>query len=172
MVMTALEAAYYISFIVFTLLLVIYAAKTYWLQSKKEYDLYCKICIIEETNRGNNFAIEIYNCGNMIAKSIQVFIEDDKIVSIDFIKPNESYVIPIGGILLMPTPACVLLYTGRELMRGEDLKIRLHHQNVFTEYLLNTDILFVERDPSVMYVIAHRISKLSFIEEVRSFRTK
>ena len=44
-----LEIVYYVAFIILTYLIVRYAKKTYILQSNKEFQLLCKVCVMEET---------------------------------------------------------------------------------------------------------------------------
>lgn len=88
-----LEIIYYVAFIVLTWLIVRYARKTYILQSNKQFQLLCKVCVMKETLGSFQFyyALEIYNYGNDVARQIGVVIEDKQVTSIDFIKPNESY---------------------------------------------------------------------------------
>lgn len=76
-----------------------YTAKTYYFQSKRASELFCK-SIEKDANRGtSNLYIEIYNYGNDIAKDISVNIQETDFCVIPFLKPLESFLIPIGYII-------------------------------------------------------------------------
>lgn len=96
----SLEIIYYIAFIVLTALIVYYAYKTYKFQSEKSCELLCKVCILEETLGDFEFryALEVYNHGNQVAERVKIVINGESITVADFIKPNESFVYPLGNI--------------------------------------------------------------------------
>lgn len=93
------EIIYYVAFIVLTIGLVIFAAKTYFFQTKQTAKLFCKS--IERTAIGgnSNLYIEVYNYGNIVAQNISVKIQDQDFGTIPFLKPGEDYLIPIAYFL-------------------------------------------------------------------------
>lgn len=172
MLLKGLEGIYYIAFVVLTVLLVKYAMKTYGLQSKKVSELYCKVNILEETNGGNNFAIEIYNYGNAIAKNIKMAIESSEAITIDFIKPGESYIFPAGSILRTVENNRVILTAGDEIIQGETIKLSLYQNDKRFEYALNTDVLFIKRSPSIIHSISRHLGDMSYAERTIMYRAK
>ncbi len=90
------ELIYYVAFILLTIGIAFFTAKTYFFQSKKTSELFCK-SVEKDANKGNsNLYIEIYNYGNDIAKDISVNIQEIDFGVIPFLKPYESYLIPIA----------------------------------------------------------------------------
>ena len=88
------EIIYYVAFILLTIGIAFFTAKTYYFQAKKTSELFCK-SVEKEANKGNsNLYIEIYNYGNEIAKDISVNIQEIDFGVIPFLKPLESYLIP------------------------------------------------------------------------------
>ena len=87
------EIVYYIAFIILTWLIVKYSVKTYKLQSNKESKLLCKIFIREAKVKNGVFLfyLEIYNFGNIMARNIDVFVLENRIVTVDFIKPKNKH---------------------------------------------------------------------------------
>ena len=98
-----LEIIYYISFIILTFLIVVYAIKTYKFQTKTESTLFCKLYVpsVELGYAEQLVCLEVYNCGNRTAKNATVIIGGKKVAIIDYIKPNESVALPIGNVLRM-----------------------------------------------------------------------
>lgn len=93
------EIIYYVAFILLTIGIAFYTAKTYYFQAQKASELFCK-SVEKDANRGNsNLYIEIYNYGNDIAKDISVNIQETDFCVIPFLKPLESYLIPIAYII-------------------------------------------------------------------------
>lgn len=159
LVKDGLEIIYYVAFIILTWLIVRYARKTYILQSNKEFQLLCKICIMKETLGGSEFhyALEIYNYGNDVARQIGVLIENEQVTSIDFIKPNESYIYPLGSVGQMLNCNRVWPNYGGELTRGTPIKVQLTaNQKIYT-FNVNTDLLYEYR--GVAMGTLHDISK-------------
>lgn len=142
-----LEIIYYIAFIILTWLIVRYARKTYILQSNKEFQLLCKVCIMKETLGSYQFqyALEIYNYGNDVAKHVGVVIKNEQVTSIDFIKPNESYIYPLGSVWQMISCNRVLLNQGEELTRGTPIKVQLAVNQKTYSFDMNTDLLYEYR---------------------------
>jgi hypothetical protein len=138
-----LEIIYYIAFIVLTCLIVNYAKKTYEFQSDKTFQLFCKICILQETIGGYNFryALEIYNYGNNIAKNIEVIVDNKKITIIDFIKANESCIYPLGDVGQMIGCNRIWPDAGGELEKGAALSVQLIVEGNKYNYKINTDLL-------------------------------
>ncbi len=94
------EIIYYVAFIVLTLLIVWLTAKTYLFQSKKSSQLFCK-CNEVMTPKGNsNLYLEVYNFGNTIAKDIKVNVSDKTLGTIPFLKPSETYSMPIAYFII------------------------------------------------------------------------
>ena len=142
-----LEIVYYVAFIVLTWLIVRYARKTYILQSSKEFQLLCKVCVIKETLGDFEFhyALEIYNYGNDVAKQIGVVVENENVTTIDFIKPNESYIYPLGVVGQMMGCNRVWPNQGQELKRGTSIKVQLVINRKTYDFDVNTDLLFEYR---------------------------
>lgn len=90
------ELLYYIAFIILTIGLFWVAIKTYFFQSKKLSELYCKCVESDRVNHVSNVYLEIFNYGNCIAKNIGVQIQGNNHGQIEFLKPNESYKIYFG----------------------------------------------------------------------------
>jgi hypothetical protein len=142
-----LEIIYYIAFIVLTCLIVKYARKTYEFQSDKTFQLFCKVCILQETIGGFNFryALEVYNYGNNIAKNIEVIVDDKKITTIDFIKANESSIYPLGDVWQMAGCNRIWPDAGGELKEGTYLAVQLVVAGNKLNYEINTDLLYSYR---------------------------
>ena len=142
-----LEIIYYVAFIILTWLIVWYAKKTYILQSNKGFQLLCKVCIMKETLGAFEFryALEIYNYGNDVARHIGVMIEDKQITSVDFIKPNESYIYPLGSVGQMISCNRVWPDQGEELTRGTPIKVQLIVKQKTYAFDINTDLLYEYR---------------------------
>lgn len=142
-----LEIIYYIAFIILTFLIVVYAKKTYKLQSKENYRLLCKINVQETTLSDYDFRylLEIYNHGNMVARQIEVAVFDNHITTIDFIKPGESYMFPLGTVGQMIEFNRVWPDSGDELKKGDPILVRLTVDSQDYEFSVNTDLLFSYR---------------------------
>lgn len=166
-----LEGIYYVAFIIFTFLLVVYAKNTYLLQSKRDSQLFCKVCLLEETLEGHCFAIEIYNHGNIVAKNIRIIIEGNDEIYVDFIKPAESYVYPIGQIVRTAGGNSVTLSSGFEIKPNEGLSLKLLRDEKSFDYRLNTDILFAKKEISVIHSIANDLTSISCTEQMRYYTT-
>lgn len=128
------ELIYYLAFILLTIGIVFFTAKTYWFQSKKVSELFCK-CVDTPTARGNrNVCIEIYNYGNAISKDIKVKIQETDFGVIPFLKPNESYVIPFA----------YFIYAGdHKILQSNNVEIKSNDINVqldINEKIYNYDI--------------------------------
>lgn len=98
-----LEIIYYIAFIILTLLIVVYAIKTYSFQTKSESSLFCKL-YVPATELGyveQLVYLEVYNYGNKMAKNIGIDFNGKQIATIDYIKPNEGATLPFGEVIRM-----------------------------------------------------------------------
>lgn len=142
-----LEIIYYVAFIILTWLIVRYARKTYILQSSKEFHLLCKVCVMKETLGDFEFryALEIYNYGNDVAKQIGVVVENEQVTTVDFIKPNESYIYPLGAVGQMIGCNRVWPDRGEELQRGTPIKVQLVINQKTYLFKMNTDLLYEYR---------------------------
>ena len=100
------EIVYYVFFVILTIILVvltfglvIFAIKTYFFQTEKRTELFCK-CIESECVEGHSdVSLEIYNNGNIVSKNIKVKIQDKNYGMIPFLKPNESYTVRFSHII-------------------------------------------------------------------------
>lgn len=90
------ELLYYITFIILTFGLFFVAIKTYFFQSKKFSELYCKCVESDMVGHASNVYLEIFNYGNILAKNISIQILGHNYGQIEFLKPNESYKICFG----------------------------------------------------------------------------
>ena len=137
-----LETLYYIAFIVLTFLLVQYAIKSYKLESSRRIELLCKLVILETATIENfiGYGLEIYNAGNLVAKNVEVLVGEKFITNLDFVKPGDSSIYPLGTMLR--TVDDVISFDGEKVERGKDIPITLRTDGIATEYVVNTDILF------------------------------
>ena len=143
-----LEIIYYIAFIGLTSLIVIYAIKTYKFQISKSSKLLCKISASPNSTQTYifNFDLEIYNYGNDLAKNVKVFIDDKQITTINFIKPNESLLYPIGEVHQMINANRVWLnFCEKELKEEDVLFVKLETDGNIKPFEVNIDILFASR---------------------------
>lgn len=143
----SLEITYYIAFIFLTALIVYYAYKTYKFQSEKSCKLLCKMSILKETLGGFEFryALEVYNYGNLVAEKVKIIIKGKCITIADFIKPNESFVYPLGKIRQTMGGNHVLPDQGGALQQGESLIVQLEINEDTHNYEVNTDLLYAYR---------------------------
>lgn len=143
-----MEIAYYITFIVLTYLLVKYARKTYLFETQKEHILLCQFCIRKETvgDFGFGFALEVYNAGNAIAKNVEIFAGKEKITTIDFIRPNGSFLYPVGTAY--QTMGGNHISGGSKILlnEGENVAISLHVDGKVIDYSINPDVVFASRN--------------------------
>ena len=142
------EIIYYMAFIVLTWLIVKYSIKTYKLQSSKTSKLLCKISVSPGKNDKDfsQYYLDIYNFGNEVAKEIEIWVEENFITTIGFIKPNESYYYPIGTVSQMISCNRVcLLDEEREIEKDQSIAVKLKTKEHTCDFMLNTDILFAAR---------------------------
>lgn len=137
------EIIYYIAFIFLTGLIVKYSIQTYRFQTHKHSELLCKIFVRQETieNKTYRFYLEIYNFGNVVAKNIDVFLGENKFVSIDFIKPNESCYLPIGEVIKAIDFNEVTILE-KVINQDENVTVKLKLQKQEMTFILGTDMLF------------------------------
>ncbi|MEG0049401.1 MAG: hypothetical protein RR865_09565 [Clostridia bacterium] len=90
------EGIYYLAFILLTGIIVAYTVKAYSFQSKTISQLICKCVDSSNVHSRGTISLEIYNFGNTYAKDIKVTVQGKEYNIIPFIKPNESYYIPIA----------------------------------------------------------------------------
>ena len=97
-VLQVFELIYYIAFIILTAVLAYYAFKSYKLGANRRYELICKLTIPDMHIEKSEFSyyLEIYNAGNMVAKSIDVYVQEKRITRIDFVKPGSAELFPLG----------------------------------------------------------------------------
>lgn len=144
-----LETIYYIAIIILTILTVVYAIKTYLFQTRRSSTLFCKLFIPPNWfgKSPQMVCLEIYNNGNIVAKSIQVLLEAHKLAIIDFIKPNESVYLPIGELHMMLDRNHVYI-DDKEISDQDSISIILTVDNQQSIYRLNTSALFARSDVS------------------------
>lgn len=143
-VLEAFELAYYITFIILTALLVWYAAKTYVLQSKKSFRILCKMCVISDIPGGKakGFGVEIYNHGNVVKENLVLNYRGKYCTTIDYIKPNEAVVIPLGSIIELPGGKNILMCNAESLTPADISPISLCVDGVTKQYEVNSDLLY------------------------------
>ena len=90
------EIIYYVAFILLTLGIAFFTAKSYWFQAKKEYQIYCKCIESKAANYDSNIYLEIYNRGNVVVKDVHIKIQDVNFGMIPFLKPEESFYVPFA----------------------------------------------------------------------------
>ena len=95
------ELIYYVTFIFLTLVITLYAIRTFYNQFRKSSQIYCKCVMLPLDSRERNMYLEIYNYGNDIVKNIKIKIEDTYFGNIPFLKPNESYMICFASFRFM-----------------------------------------------------------------------
>ena len=142
-----LEIIYYIAFVVFTWLLVKYTYKTYKLESNRHYSLLCQV-VQQEAFVDYEFSaiLEIYNEGNQIAKNVNVVIENGNPIYIDFIKAEGSFYIPLGTMVQTMVGVRPLESGNVSLKKGNPLNVSITVDEKRTDYEINTDWLFVEKN--------------------------
>ena len=143
-ILEGFELTYYITFIILTALLVWYAAKTYILQSKESFRILCKMCVISDIPGGKakGFGVEIYNHGNVVKENLILNCQGKYYTTIDYIKPNESVVIPLGTIIELPGGKNILMCNLEKLTSSDISRISLCVDGVVKEYEVNTDLLY------------------------------
>lgn len=152
-VLQVFELIYYISFIVLTAVLAYYAFKSYKLGANRRYELLSKLTIPDMRIEKSEFYyyLEIYNAGNIVAKNIEVYIQEKRITRIDFVKPNSTELYPLGVIGCMLNGNRSMPGGYASVNKGETLNIHLLVDSKSLEFSLNTDILFETR-PSESYL--------------------
>lgn len=93
------EIIYYVAFIILTIGLFFFAAKTYFFQTKQTAKLFCKSIERHAASGNSNLYIEVYNSGNAVAENVKVKIQGVEFGTIPFLKPGEDYLIPIAYFL-------------------------------------------------------------------------
>lgn len=143
-ILEGFELVYYITFIILTALLVWYAAKTYILQSKESFRILCKMCVISDIPGGKakGFGVEIFNHGNVVKENLILNYQGKYYTTIDYIKPNESVVIPLGTIIELPGGKNILMCNLEKLTPSDISQISLSVDGVVKEYEINTDLLY------------------------------
>ena len=139
-----LEIAYYIAFIILTGLITYYAARTYSLESSRKYELLCDLIIHDTTTAGFyvGYALEVYNAGNKVAKNVSVSVEGNSLTIIDFVKPNSSYVFPVGKLLQTLGGARASEDSMILVEQGKPFTVTLSVDNQDLIYHVNSDLLY------------------------------
>lgn len=142
------EFAYYIAFILLTILLVWYTGRSYYLAAKKEANLYVRLVIPEaECSKLEQLIfLKIYNCGNIIAEKVTVSYRGNQLCCIDYIKPEEEYSIVFGMVLR--TIGCNRpMFQHGEIKPDDMVSICLSYRGGMSkEVVLDTSCLFVHSD--------------------------
>ena len=143
-VLEGFELTYYITFIILTGLLVWYAVKTYFLQAKKSFQILCKLCVISDIPGGTakGFGVEIYNHGNVVKENLILNYQDKYYTTIDYIKPNEAVVIPLGTIIELPAGKNILSCNLKNVTPSDISQISLSIDGKVKQYKVNTDLLY------------------------------
>ena len=143
-ILEGFELAYYITFIILTALLVWYAAKTYFLQSKESSCILCKLCVITDMpgSKAKGFGVEIYNHGNVVKEHVVLNCQGKYKTTIDYIKPNETVVIPLGTIVEIPGGKNMLLHNTESVKASDISQISLCIDGTVKQYDVNTDLLY------------------------------
>ena len=102
------EIIYYVAFIILTIGLFFFAAKTYFFQTKQTVKLFCKSIERHASSGHSNLYIEVYNSGNTVAENVKVKIQGVEFGTIPFLKPGEDYLIPIAYFLHVSDTKIVL----------------------------------------------------------------
>ena len=102
------EIIYYVAFIILTIGLFFFAAKTYFFQTKQTVKLFCKSIERHASSGNSNLYIEVYNSGNTVAENVKVKIQGVEFGTIPFLKPGEDYLIPIAYFLHVSDTKIVL----------------------------------------------------------------
>ena len=146
------EIVYYVAFIVLTWMIVIYARRTFVFQTKKTHNLMCKFRIMEgNASRESGFGIELFNYGNDIAKDISVEIDNGIKLQIEFIRPNESIVFPVGQIYHTMSENIVFLNdidNYKQLSKDDKIMVTISTGEGKSVYYPSTDMLFCYRGVS------------------------
>ena len=142
-----LEILYYIAFIILTGLIVLYSYKSYKLESEKTYDLLCRFVPVSEAIGDFTFpfAIEVYNAGNLVAKKVKMIIDGNEITTIDFVKPLDSIVFPIGEMGQMICGNRQLTIDKVVVEPDKKVHIKLVVDSLAIEQDISTDILYATR---------------------------
>ena len=143
-----MELAYYISFIVLTILLVWYTARTYRLAAKRETNLYVRLVVPEEEccKYEQLIFLRIYNCGNSIAEKVSVSYKENQLCCLDYIKPNEEYSIVFGVVMRMIGCNRPVLQS-YEIKQNDEVSVSISCKGSQSkEVVLDTSSLFVHSD--------------------------
>ena len=135
------ELIYYIAFIILTAIIVVYAIKTYRLQSKQSSELLCKLSESFVGTGSGQIILEIYNHGNIVIKDIGVTVGERAYGSIPFLKPEESYLIPVGFIIQIGDKRILMSPQSGIELSGESLLVKLLVSGNEQSYDLGLSIL-------------------------------
>ena len=143
-ILEGFELVYYIAFIILTALLAIYAIKTYVLQSEKTYKILCKFSIISTSvgTEAIGYGAEVYNNGNIVAENIEVYYRGQYVTKLDYIKPNESILVPLGNIAQIPSGKNILFPNFGDASAKDEHTIELNISGSKQVFVASTDILF------------------------------
>ncbi|MCM1123567.1 MAG: hypothetical protein NC416_13380 [Eubacterium sp.] len=94
---------YDVSFVVLTLILLIYTIKTYYNQKKQPYRLVARVnyCFMDKQDDAVPVVIDIINAGDYVAESVKIrLVENHKLLRdldcINFIAPRETFNFYLG----------------------------------------------------------------------------
>lgn len=121
------EIIYYVAFIVLTVVIAAYTAKSYWLQSKSKAEILCK-CITADGGKGNGkVLLEVYNHGNAIAKNITISMQNIFVATIPFLKAEECFLMPIAHSIYAGNDKILLSYFDDIKLNVDSLEIETTH---------------------------------------------
>lgn len=142
-----LEIVYYIAFIILTWELVSFAKKTFLFETDKSYKLLCKVYVDESSvhKHGYRFGIEVFNYGQGIAENVILSLDGEKLTTIDFIKPNESYYFQVGTVGQMLDSNYIWLDILSEQIKPDSFKIDIEVQGQKINYRVSADLLYAYR---------------------------
>ena len=152
------ECLYYLAFIVLTVCIAFFTAKTYLFQTKKSSKLFCKCTESQTGGVSGNVFFEIYNHGNDIAKNITIQIEGQLYGSIAFLKPNESYMLCFAFVLRSAEGLPNIL-THDSQLEGDSIRVVLDVDGVMQPHDVDLSIVKIPRmHPSTGTRSAERIA--------------
>ena len=164
------ELIYYIAFIILTAIIVVYAKKTYQLQSKQSSELLCKISESIAGTGSVQIILEIYNHGNIVIKGVGVTVGKRPYGSIPFLKPEESYSIPIGFVIQIGGKRILMSSQSGIELSGESLPVKLLVSGNEQSYDLSLSI--IKKSASVHNPIATELGDLKKSIDVVSSNIK
>ncbi len=154
------ETIYYFAFIILTVCIAFITIKSYLFQSRKESEICCKCIESKPTNSDSNLYLEIYNHGNMVIKEIKVTVQDIEFGIIPFLKPDESYYIPIAFFIYTMGGKSLQPLNNIKINEGTThIKVQINANGKNTEY--NVDISILKNTWALKEIDTRALEKIS-----------